>query len=416
MSGPVIPASPPAEAQTFAGVGAPPPDNDPKRIPMKLVRSLPLLALVVPSLQAQDTRVHVFIENVAPVSGTFLTPAWVGFHDGTFDTYDGGTLASSLPIPGSDAIERLAEDGATGPIMRDFATLAVGRVDATIAGPSGPIAPGDRASMSFLLDPNDARDRYFSYASMVIPSNDAFIANGSPVAHPVFDNSGSFVAQDFFVAGPNAVNDAGTELNDEVPANTAFLGQMAPNTGVTENNLIITHPGFLARGSGGILDETRFRLGDFTLDGYPFLRVGFRAAPAITDVRIYTTIALGAFEVPAVSTSAVALSGAALVDGGTKLFVVVQSAGLADLTAAHLHVGPVGQNGPVVADLLANASGTATEQFFTTMISTGDLAGPLSDYPLDELVRRIDMGEVYLNLHTTAFPAGELRGQLARLQ
>ncbi|MEO0478121.1 MAG: spondin domain-containing protein [Planctomycetota bacterium] len=383
------------------------------------MKNLPILLapLALASIAAaQDLRVNVILENVAPSFGTFQTPIWVGFHDGTFDSYDGGTLANSLPIPGSDALERLAEDGDTGPITRDFAILGAGRLDATLPGPNGPIAPGERTTRTFVLNPNDVRDRYFSYASMVIPSNDAFIANGNPMAHPIFDASGNFIASDFFVAGQDAVNDAGTELNDEVPLNTAFFGQMAPDTGVTENNPIITHPGFLPRGTVGVLDDTRFRNGDFTLGGYPFLRVGFRAAPAVTDVRLFSTLALGIFEVPAVASPAAALSGAALVNNGEELIVAVQAFGLADLTAAHLHLGAAGSNGPVVADLLSNAQPSATpaNQFFLANLSSEDLVGPLADFPLDELVRRIEAGEIYLNLHTSANPSGELRGQLGR--
>jgi len=385
---------------------------------MNSLRTVSILAALAASAStvAQEYRVNVLLTNAAPGNSTFQTPVWVGFHDGTFDTYDGGTLASSLPIPGSTAMERIAEDGTTGPLMADFATLAAGRFDATVPGPNGPFAPGDATAQSFLLDPTDPRDRYFSYVSMVIPSNDAFIANGNPMAHPIFDASGNFIAEDFFVAGPSAVNDAGTELNDEVPINTAFLGQMAPNTGVTTNDVITTHPGFLARGMGGIVDNARFRLSDFTLSGYPFLRVGFRAAPAITDTRVYSTVALGAFQVPAVPSNAIAVTGAALLNGGTRLLVVVQAFGLADLTAAHLHLGGVGVNGPVVADLLDNASGTTSPQFFLAEIKSEDLVGPLADYPLDALAGRIEAGDIYVNLHTTANPAGELRGQLSRLQ
>lgn len=380
------------------------------------LRTVSIFAALAASAAAQEYRVNVLISNAAPTHATFQTPVWVGFHDGTFDTYDGGALASSLPIPGSVAIERIAEDGTTGPLMQDFATLGAGRFDATIAGPNGPFAPGDTTARSFLLDPNDPRDRYFSYASMVIPSNDAFIANGNPIAHPVFDAAGNFVAADFFVAGPSAVNDAGTELNDEAPANTAFFGQMAPNTGVTTSNVIGTHPGFLARGMGGIVDDARFRLSDFTLSGYPFLRVGFRAAPAITDTRVYSTVALGSFQVPAVSSNAIAVTGAALLNGGQRLLVVVQAFGLADLTAAHLHLGAAGSNGPVVADLIAASGGSASPQFLLAEIRSEQLVGPLADYPLDALAGRIESGDVYVNLHTTANPAGELRGQLTRLQ
>ena len=140
---------------------------------------------------------------------------------------------------------------------------------------------------------------------MVLPSNDAFIANGNPQAHPIFDSNGMFVAQDFIDGGGSNVLDAGTEVNGEIPLNTAFFGQMMPNTGVIENGLVGPHPGFLARGSGAILDDPRFRDGDFNVQNYPNLRFGFRGAPAIQDDRSYLAILQGFNEVPAVNTPAV---------------------------------------------------------------------------------------------------------------
>ena len=66
--------------------------------------------------------VVVTVENRAPEYGTYQTPLWVGFHDGCFDSYDAGMLADALPIPGSDAVERIAEDGNVGPLIADFDT------------------------------------------------------------------------------------------------------------------------------------------------------------------------------------------------------------------------------------------------------------------------------------------------------
>ena len=102
---------------------------------------------------------------------------------------------------------------------------------------------------------------------MVIPSNDAFVANGEPVAHRVFDESGNFVPVEFAILG-SAVNDAGTEVNDELPSNTAFFGQASPDTGTAENGVNSDHPGFKAAGMGGILDDPMFAAADFTANGY----------------------------------------------------------------------------------------------------------------------------------------------------
>ena len=215
-----------------------------------------LLALLFGSLFGSGSSgpeipsVVVEVTNLSPSRGTFLTPVWVGFHDGTFDSYDGGQPAS-VPLGGVE-IERLAEDGNTGPISDTFDTLTGGGVQATIPGPAGPFAPGETRRVTFNLDPD--LDRYFSYASMIIPSNDAFIANGNPLAHQIFDEYGYFVATDFIVSG-DETNDAGTEVNDEIAANVAFLGQAAPNTGTDENGVVVTpFPGFAAPGTLSLPD------------------------------------------------------------------------------------------------------------------------------------------------------------------
>ncbi|MCI0541364.1 MAG: spondin domain-containing protein [Verrucomicrobiales bacterium] len=211
----------------------------------------------------------VTVENLAPPNGTYLTPMWVGFHDGTFDLYD-------LGAPASMGIERIAEDGNVAPLSAAFAASGLGSVDGVLGG--GPIAPGTSASTILNLDPNSPASRYFSYASMIIPSNDAFIANGNPLSFEIFDGSGAFLGANFIVLG-SMVRDAGTEVNDEIPANTAFFGQATPDTGVDENGVVHEHLGFLAVGSGGILDAPDFAAADFTTSGYQVARVTISAVP-----------------------------------------------------------------------------------------------------------------------------------------
>ncbi len=232
--------------------------------------------------------VRVTIQNLAPATGTFLTPLWVGFHDGTFDTYDLGS-------PASPAIERIAEDGDSQQLFASFKANAVGGIDSEIFGAGAPpvFDPGESASITFILDQNSPLTRYFSYASMIIPSNDAFIANGDPMAHPIFDPGGKFLGADFIVLG-SAVRDAGTEVNDELPQNTAFFGQAIDNTGVVENGVITIHPGFNSPGSGGILDAAKFAGADFKLDGYQIARITVSLVPEPSTVVLAATGALAA--------------------------------------------------------------------------------------------------------------------------
>ena len=62
--------------------------------------------------------------------------------------------------------------------------------------------------------------------------------------------------------------DAGSEVNDELPMNTVFFGQMTPDTGVDQNGVVELRAGFLSVGSGGILDDATFSAADFTAAGY----------------------------------------------------------------------------------------------------------------------------------------------------
>jgi hypothetical protein len=131
---------------------------------------------------ASGAGLRVIVENRAPENGTWLTPMWIAFHDGTFDTHD-------LLAPASAELERLAEDGNLDPIGNAFVLSGTGQVDGAVVSPMGipPLAPGETASIMVVVDETTPSGRYFSYGSMVIPSNDAFIANDEPSAHRIFD-------------------------------------------------------------------------------------------------------------------------------------------------------------------------------------------------------------------------------------
>lgn len=228
-----------------------------------------LTAAVLTPVSSSALSVRVTIENLAPSNGTFLTPLWVGFHNGTFDIYDQGVAAFA-------GLEAIAEDGNAAALAARFSAEQPGGNQGMVFGPViPPIAPGETASAVLNVDPSN---RYFSYASMIIPSNDAFIANGHPMAFGVFTAGGSFLGTSFVLMGSHIL-DAGTEVNDELPANTAFFGQAAPNTGVDENGVVHNHPGFNALGTGGILDDPRFSAADFEAQGYVVARITISSVP-----------------------------------------------------------------------------------------------------------------------------------------
>jgi hypothetical protein len=204
-------------------------------------RSLLLSTTVLMTVQAQAFEVKVKVENLSPAGGLYFTPVWVGFHDGSFDLFDLDTAASV-------AVERFAEDGDFADLINDFASTT--GQDAVILNPAGfagaPIFdPGQISYETFDLDP--VNNQYFSYGAMILPSNDAFVANDDPTSHQLFNDDGEFMGPISFVVYGSAVLDAGTEANTETDA--AFLNQIAANTGESTNGIVMTHFGF--NGSAG---------------------------------------------------------------------------------------------------------------------------------------------------------------------
>jgi hypothetical protein len=84
-------------------------------------------------------------------------------------------------------------------------------------------------------------------------------------------------------------------------------------------------------------------------------------------------------------------------------------------TAAHIHLGEKGKNGPVVVTLFK--SDTPTEMKNGTLgegnFTASNFEGPMKDKDLNDLVTAMQNGSTYINVHTTDMPDGEIRGQLA---
>ena len=83
------------------------------------------------------------------------------------------------------------------------------------------------------------------------------------------------------------------------------------------------------------------------------------------------------------------------------------------VNAAHIHLGEAGKNGPVVLTLF---KGGPTEQTNGTLgesnVPASNLEGPLEGKGIADLVTAMKDGTTYVNVHSTDFPDGEIRGQL----
>jgi hypothetical protein len=251
-----------------------------KQVKRTILKKAILPLALISTFSAQSTELKIKIENLTDTGGVFVTPVWVGFHDGSFDSYDTGAVASA-------GIERIAEDGDVSELRSIFASSSATGFDAVVLNPEGfegaPVyEPGSDSTEVFDLDPDT--QKYLSYASMIIPSNDAFIANAGPQDHQIFNDDGEFNGPFTFTVYGTQVRDAGTEDNTETDA--AFLNQSAGNTGMMTSDPISVHQGF--NGSIGNPDASPVNIlggtvasgdvididaGDFTNQHYPIMRI-----------------------------------------------------------------------------------------------------------------------------------------------
>lgn len=211
---------------------------------------------------AAIVQVKVTITNESGPTGTALSPFFLGAHDGTFTSFVSGSAAGT-------GIQNVAELGDGGALSAAFAAAQPNGVSMTVTASTGAFGPGillPGGSGSVVLTLDTTKNRYLSYAAMVVPSNDTFVANASPTAIPLFDASGNFIAQNFTVLG-ESLWDSGTEVNQ--PFGAAFIATSNATDHVAENGVVTqVNPG------------TQFGpyLGAGTAAGYVF-----SAAPGATD-------------------------------------------------------------------------------------------------------------------------------------
>lgn len=127
----------------------------------------------------------------------------------------------------------------------------------------------------------------------------------------------------------------------------------------------------------------------------------------------WVAVLSGAQQVPAVDTLAWGSAFFQLSPDGSMLRYKLTVANIWDVFASHIHLAPAGVNGPVVVTLYgAEPSGRLDGVIAQGVIMASDLVDLLDGKPLSALVDEMNAGNAYVNVHTTAYPGGEIRGQI----
>ena len=128
--------------------------------------------------QAARVDVTVTVQNLAPANSISFAPLHVGFHNGSFDAFDLGGVATAPIIS-------VAEGGAGDLWQAAFAAADPMATRGTIGGL---LQPGASRQLAFSVDTQ--LNPFFTFAAMAVPSNDFFIGNDDPMAYRLFDAAG----------------------------------------------------------------------------------------------------------------------------------------------------------------------------------------------------------------------------------
>ncbi len=133
----------------------------------------------------------------------------------------------------------------------------------------------------------------------------------------------------------------------------------------------------------------------------------------------FTAHLSGDQEVNPVVTDATGQAVFQLSKDGTSLSYKLIVANIDNVRMAHIHLAPAGQNGGVVVWLYPSGPPPALiEGTFNGVLAEGVITDanvidpPNIDLTFADVVDAMMAGNAYVNVHTIAFPAGEIRGQI----
>ena len=221
---------------------------------------------------AAPVHVTVSITNLAPTNSVTVAPLHLGFNNGTFDAFDQGGVANAATIS-------VAEGGVGGAWQAAFAAADPTATRGTIGGP---LFPGTSKSASFLVDPS--LNPFFTFAAMVVPSNDFFIGNDSPTQYRLFDAAGALQLSNITLKASD-IWDAGSEAFD--PAAAAFVGN---NDLRTPQNSTVAFNFAEFTGFNGLTTAAGYTFNSQLTANTEIYRIDFRAT-AVPEPESYALVA-----------------------------------------------------------------------------------------------------------------------------
>jgi hypothetical protein len=146
--------------------------------------------------------------------------------------------------------------------------------------------------------------------------------------------------------------------------------------------------------------------------------VRFESARHAGTPRNFRTHASGGEEVPPNDSRAQGQAIFQLSKDGTEIHYKLIVANIQNVAQAHIHLGPAGVNGPVIVWLYPSGPppmlipGRTQGILAEGVITDASLVGLLAGGTLEDLLNEMRAENTYVNVHTSQFPPGEVRGQI----
>ena len=133
---------------------------------------------------------------------------------------------------------------------------------------------------------------------------------------------------------------------------------------------------------------------------------GGGTATSSTGQQTFTATMTGSEEVPPKNTQATGSTKFVSSSDGNSMTYRIRVAHINGVTMAHIHSGSIGKNGPIVVTLFKSATptGPVNGPLSQGTITSANLEGPLKGKTISDLVKLINDGKAYANVHTQQNP------------
>jgi hypothetical protein len=138
---------------------------------------------------------------------------------------------------------------------------------------------------------------------------------------------------------------------------------------------------------------------------------------AVVTEQQFTAKLFGDMEVPPIETNATGLADFRPILNEDIVAYSLNVSDIDQVTMAHIHQAKEGVNGPVVVTLIRFKTLTPTGPVNGLLaqgnITSANLEGPFAGKQLSDLLSAMRSMGVYVDVHTTQYPDGEIRGQIS---